>query len=127
MPQALDDIRSVLQEYFDGLYHCDSTRLGNVLHPKAVYATGDETPFLSLTMEEYFPIIASRGSPASRDEVRKDVIVSLDTAGQNTAFAKVKCSIGTRDFIDFLSLVRISGRWWIISKVFQFSETTKQD
>ena len=127
MTQAFDDIRTVLQNYFDGLHHCDTNTLGNVFHPAAIYATADEIPFVFRTMDAYLAIVADRESPASRREARKDVIVSIDVAGANTALAKVQCTIGARDFVDFLSLVRISDRWWIISKVFQIIETTQQD
>jgi hypothetical protein len=73
-------------------------------------------------MAEYVPVIAARQSPASRNEPRRDYIDAIELAGENTAFARVRCSIGSRDFVDFLVLVRVEGRWQIISKVFQIIE-----
>ena len=116
------DVIGVLETYFDGLYHADIERLGIAFHPKAIYATADETPLLYRTMDEYFPVVAQRVSPASRNEARRDVIESLEFAGENTAFARVRCSIGTKDFIDFLTLVRTDGAWRIMAKIFQFTE-----
>ncbi len=118
-----DEIEDVLQTYFDALYFCDTDKLQAVFHPKAIYATADEQPLLYRTMDEYVPVVAARQSPASRGEPRRDVIDSVELAGDNTAFARVRCSIGSRDFIDFLTLVRSDGRWRIISKVFQIIET----
>jgi Putative lumazine-binding len=112
----------VLETYFDGLYHADVERLGIAFHPKAIYATADETPLLYRTMDEYFPVVAKRVSPASRDEARRDVIESIEFAGENTAFARVRCSIGTKDFIDFLTLIRTDGAWRIMAKIFQITE-----
>ena len=112
----------VLETYFDGLYHADTDRLANAFHPKAIYATADETPLLYRTMDEYFPVVAKRISPASRDEPRRDVIDAIEFAGENTAFARVRCSIGTKDFIDFLTLVRVDGVWRIMAKIFQVTE-----
>lgn len=112
-------IRVVLNDYFDGLYHCDVERLAAVFHPLALYATADETPFLHRPMPEYFAVVAQRQSPASRGEVRRDHIDDIRIAGDNTAFAQVRCSIGERDFVDFLTLVRTDDRWRIIAKVFQ--------
>lgn len=117
-----DAVTGVLEIYFDGLYHADIERLGNAFHPKAIYATADETPLLYRTMDEYFPVVAKRTSPASRNEPRCDVIESIEFAGENTAFARVRCSIGTKDFIDFLTLVRIDGAWRIMAKIFQITE-----
>ncbi len=55
-------INGVLETYFDGLYHSDVERLGIAFHPKAIYATADETPLLYRTMDEYFPVVAKRES-----------------------------------------------------------------
>lgn len=120
--RALIDITQCLADYFDGLYHCDVEKLASVFHPKAIYATADETPLLHRTMEEYLPIVAARPSPASRGETRRDHIDEIQMAGDNTALARVRCSIGSRDFVDFLSLVRTDGQWRIVAKVFQVIE-----
>lgn len=122
MNPAFGEIARVLQDYFDGLYECDVEKLGRVFHPRAIYATADETQFLYRTMDEYFPVVAARQSPASRGEERRDHIDSIDVAGENTAFARVRCSIGARDFVDLLSFVRVDGDWRIIAKVFQIIE-----
>lgn len=115
-------VSGVVQTYFDGLYHADVERLEIVFHPKAIYATADETPLLYRTMDEYFPVVAKRESPASRNEPRRDVIESIEFAGANTAFARLRCSIGTKDFIDFLTLVRTDGTWRIMAKIFHMAE-----
>jgi hypothetical protein len=122
MNLAFDEIARVLQDYFDGLYESDVEKLRHVFHPRAIYATADETPFLYRTMDDYLPVVAARQSPASRGEGRRDYIDSIDVAGENTALARVRCSIGTRDFVDLLTFVRVDGSWRIIAKVFQIIE-----
>ena len=117
-----DAVTGVLETYFDGLYHADIDRLTIAFHPKAIYATADEIPLLYRTMDEYFQVVEKRESPASRAEPRRDVINAIEFAGENTAFARVCCSIGSRDFIDFLTLVRTNGRWQILAKIFQITE-----
>ena len=122
MTAPFPQITRLLTDYFDGLYDCDVEKLTSVFHPQAVYATADETPLLFRTMEEYLPIVAARQSPASRQEPRRDHIDEIQLAGDNTALARVRCSIGDRDFVDFLSLGRTDGQWRIIAKVFQIIE-----
>lgn len=122
MSTAFQEIAGVLAEYFDGLHFCDVEKLRRVFHPKAIYATADETPLLYRTMDDYMAVIATRESPASRREARRDHVDAIDVAGENTAVARVRCSIGTRDFVDFLTLVRTEGRWRIMAKVFQITE-----
>lgn len=115
------EIIETINEYFDGLYHSDTTRLERVFHPEAIYACATDGNFRCLTMDSYLPMVEQRPSPASRDEVRRDQIVSIDFAGVDTALARVNCAIGEKYFTDFLSLVRVDGRWRIIAKVFHES------
>ncbi len=122
MTPAFSEIGEVLQDYFDALYFCDIDKLQSVFHPRAIYATADEAPLLYRTMDDYVPVVAARQSPASRNEIRHDHVDAIDLAGENTAVARVRCSIGQRDFVDFLTLVRTDGRWRIIAKVFQIIE-----
>ena len=115
-------VEDVVRTYFDGLFFADVNRLASVFHPRAVYATADETPALIRSMDEYFRVVADRRSPASRGETRRDQVDSIEFAGPNTALARVRCSIADRDFVDLLSLVRVDDRWQIIAKVFQINE-----
>eukprot|EP00903_Cladosiphon_okamuranus_P001095 g1093.t1 len=72
-------------------------------------------------IKAYLERIASR--PATRqtlqEEERRDVIDEIQFAGDNTAFARVRCSIGDSDFTDFLTFVREDGTWKIMAKIFQ--------
>lgn len=121
MTAVTQDLHNVLQDYFDALYYCDTGLLEKVFHPKAVYATADETPLLHRTMAEYVPVVAKRVSPASRGEARTDVIDEIQFAGDNTAFARVRCTMAGKAYVDFLTFVREGGRWRIMAKVFQIS------
>lgn len=116
------EIHDVLAQYFDMLYDCDLEKFDAIFHAQAIYATADETPLLYRDMATYRNVIAQRRSPASRGEQRRDFVDAIEFAGDNTAFARVRCSICTRDFVDLLSLVRTEGRWRIIAKVFQIIE-----
>ena len=124
----MSDFRGVsetLKLYFDALYYCDTGKLEIAFHPKAIYATADESPLLYRTMEEYSSVVTARESGASRGEARRDVIEGIEFAGENTAFARVRCSIGPRNFRDFLTLVRQEKRWQIMSKVFQITDVNQ--
>lgn len=125
MSDPTSTIKSVLSEYFDALYFCDTALLQKVFHPRAIYATADETPLLYRTMEDYVPVVARRQSPASRGERRNDVVDEIQLAGDNTAFARVRCSIGDKDFVDLLTLVQDQGTWKIMAKIFQIKAREK--
>lgn len=116
-------VNEALSVYFDGLYHSDTKRLSQVFHPKAQYACATDGSLLHLGMDDYFPVVDKRPSPASSGEPRRDEIVSISFAGPVTAIAKVHCAIGPRFFTDLLTLIYLDGRWQIISKVFHYDLT----
>jgi 4-oxalocrotonate tautomerase len=113
-------ITPALSAYFDGLYDGDTRKLRQIFHPQAIYACATEEKFIRLSMDEYFPIVDRRPTPASRGEQRRDAIVSIELAGPATAFVHAKCAIGPKLFSDFLTLVLVEGRWQIIAKVFHY-------
>ncbi len=115
-------IQQVVARYFDGLYHSDVKHLQGVLHPAALYATVVDNKLRRLSMEDYWPVVAARISPASQGQARRDKIVAIDILGATTALAKVECAIAGNFYRDLLSLVKLDNRWWIIAKVFQMEE-----
>lgn len=115
-------ITNVISKYFDGLYNSDTSLLGEVFHPQAHYVCATDGSILYYEMDEYFPIVDKRPSPASRGEKRNDRILSVEFAGPVTALARVECSIATKFFTDFLTLIYVDKKWRIISKVFHYTE-----
>jgi hypothetical protein len=117
---ASDEVVQVLGEYFDGLHHSDTARLRRVFHPQAHYFCATDGTLLHLDMDDYFPIVDKRPSPASQGHARTDRILSIEFAGPVTACARLECSIPPKSFIDLLTLVKLEGRWQIVSKVFHY-------
>ncbi len=113
-------VTKVISNYFDGLYNSDTSMLKNVFHSQASYVCATDGSLLHLTMDEYFPMVDKRPSPASRGEKRRDRILSVEFAGPVTANARVECFIKTKFFTDFLTLIFIEKKWQIISKVFHY-------
>jgi len=113
-------VTNTISIYFDGLYNSDTSMLADVFHPQAHYVCATDGTILHLNMDEYFPIVDKRPSPASRGEKRNDRILSVEFAGPVTAHARVECSIDTKFFTDFLTLIFVEDKWQIISKVFHY-------
>jgi Putative lumazine-binding len=113
-------ITDAMTLYFGGLYHSDTARLAKVFHPKAQYVCATDGELTHLTIDQYFPVVDQRPSPASRSEARHDRIVSIEFAGPVTAFVRAECAIGPKFFTDLLTFVFVDGRWQIIAKVFHY-------
>lgn len=116
------DVAEVLAVYFDGLHFADSKRLARVFHPQAQYVCATDGTLLYRDMADYFEVVDARVSPASKGEARQDEIVSIEFAGPVTARAMLHCAIGNRFFTDFLTLIKLEGRWQVMSKVFHYEE-----
>jgi Putative lumazine-binding len=120
--ERFNEIQTALKPYFDGLYESNTRKLAQIFHPAAIYACATSGELLRLDMDAYFKVVDKRPSPASRNEVRRDAIVSIELAGPVTAFVHAKCAIGPRTFTDLLTLIHVDGRWQIIAKVFHYDE-----
>ena len=114
-----EEILRLLADYHDGLYHLDVERLRGVFAPRATYAAIVDGSPLSLTIEAYFDRLASRTAPAEEGVDSRPRVRSIRFAGENTALAEVTSSMFGHDYHDFLSLLRIDGRWRVQSKVFE--------
>lgn len=113
-------IQKQQEQYFDGLYFCDVQLLSDVFHPDAIYINVNEQPVLRLSMAEYFPIVASRISPASKRQTRQDKISSINLINERLAMVHVECVIHPKYFYDALTFVLEDDKWRIIAKVFHY-------
>lgn len=120
MTDAQEQIKAQMALYFDGLYHSDTDRLRRVFAPDARYVCATGGQLINMGLPEYLPVVAQREPPAARGEARRDQIVSITLAGDETALVIAHCAIGDRFFTDFLSFVRLPEGWRIIAKVFHF-------
>ena len=116
-----EQVEQALGLYFDGLHHSDTARLRQVFHPEAHYFCATTGELLHWDMAQYFPVVDKRPSPASQGHARTDRILSIAFAGPVTAFARLECSIPPKHFTDLLTLVKLQGRWQIVSKVFHYT------
>ncbi len=118
MDQGFGDIANTLGDYFDGIYQSSEEKLRRAFHADAhVYSVTDGA-LVDLDLDAFVARVTGRQSAESRNAPRTDRIVSIDFSGPNSALAKVELSIPGIDFVDFLSLMRIDGRWRIIAKTY---------
>ena len=113
-------IRATALDYAEGWYAGDGDRMSRALHPELVKRilvsdTATDRTFVQ-TMGASALVNGTRhgygkGTPADRQQ--KDVTV-LDVFG-NAAIAKVVMA----DWVDYLQLVRVDGRWVIVNVLWE--------
>lgn len=124
MQSEITEVEKTLRTYFDGLYEGDTKKLGEAFHPAShLYSVNSEGSAADLPRADWFKAVESRPSAKSKGDERRDRIVSIDFSGPATAIAKVECQLPPRYYTDYLTLLKIDGRWQVIAKAFHF--TTK--
>jgi len=115
---SIGEITDLLQDYFDGLYNGDLDKFGRLFHPNSHLYLTDGATVTDLSRDRYFEMIAARRSPRDQGLRRHDRILSIHKAGPDTALATVNCAMPPKYFTDYLTLLRTTDGWQIISKTF---------
>ena len=111
-------IEQAIQTYFDGLHEGDADKLASVFHPTAALTYEQGGELVVLPLAKWLQSVRERPSPKSKGLARDDAILLLDQSGPASAFVKVKCQIPPLYFTDYLSLLKIGGKWVVAQKVF---------
>jgi hypothetical protein len=118
MPEDLAQIETAVKTYLDGLYEGDAEKLASVFHPTSCLTYEEAGKLIVLPREQWLGLVRGRPSPKSRDLARHDEILQIDRASPTMAFVKLKCAIPPRFFTDYLSLLKIDGKWQVAQKVY---------
>jgi hypothetical protein len=115
------EILKLLEIYFDLLYEGKVDLIEKVFLPQAHVFSIDDDGVVDADIDAFRRRIAGRPSPASAGKERADRVLTIDILGPNVALAKVDLLILPAGYYaDYLSLLKVNGRWRIISKVFHF-------
>ncbi|HEV7229054.1 nuclear transport factor 2 family protein [Brevundimonas sp.] len=109
------DVRAPLEAYLRGHATGSQDQFRAAFHPDAeLWGTRGGT-LIRMTGEEY--VGRASGSPAADEAQRRRWIESIDVAG-DTAVAKIVLDYPTVRFTDWMTLMRVDGRWLIVNKAF---------
>lgn len=109
-----DAIEQTVRTYLDG----PADKLASVFHETSALTYEQDGKLIALPRDQWLTWVRERPAPKAKGLARDDVILSVDQAGPTTAMVKVKCQIPPRFFTDYLSLLKIDGRWVVAQKVF---------
>jgi len=116
MPSAIAEIAQALDAYFDGFHEGDVDKLKTIFHPSAHLYSAAEGRLQDDPMAVVYERVGNRPAPAREGQKRRERILAIDTASDEAALAKVQLAIGPKLFTDYLSLLKLEGRWRIIAK-----------
>jgi hypothetical protein len=108
-------IGEAIAHYFQGQATGDGEHYRQAFHPDAKLFFVQDGKVVQWTLEEY--VGRSPGKPAADEAKRKRGIDSIDIAG-DAAVVKVSLDYPTVRFTDYMSMLEVDGRWWIVNKTF---------
>lgn len=116
-----DDLRAIeatVQAYLDGLYEGDTDKIARAFHPTSALTDCRDGKINIVPRDAWLEMVRKRPSPKAQGLPRHDKILSIDRTGPLTAMVKLNCAIPPRFFTDYLSLLKIDGRWQVVQKVY---------
>ena len=116
-------IENIIKIYLDLLYKGDIDLIESVFLQEAIVSSVSDGKIISINMDGFRKRIATRQPPESVGETRHDKIIMIDISSPTTAIAKVQCMILKNYYTDYLTFIKVSGKWGIISKVFHMSHS----
>ena len=110
-------IRQTVQYYFDGGKNRDSLTLRKAFHSEARMLFARDGKLVLVPIGEYITRVGSeRLKPGEVDSTERRV-VSVDVVG-DAAVAKLELKRPSALLTDYMSLLKVDGRWLIVNKIF---------
>lgn len=118
-------IRHTIQYYFDGGRAGDSVTLRKAFHPEARMLFMRDSTFTAVPIGVYITRVGQNPpKPGAVDSTQRR-IVDIDIAG-DAAVAKLELERPDMLITDYMSLLRVDGRWVIVNKIFSRTAVKKQ-
>lgn len=114
-------VREAIQHYFRGHATGQGEHFRKVFHTDAKLFFIRDGKVTQWTAEEY--ISRAAGKPADDEAQRKRTIDSVDISG-DAAFVKLTLDYPKVVFTDYMSMLKVDGRWVIVNKTFHAKPRT---
>jgi hypothetical protein len=112
-------IIKLLDDYFEVIHAQDLELFDQVFHPDCcLYGTSENKTVLR-PYQVYKDAVAARQSPKELGNPRQDEILMIDQLSPTMALAKVQLQMFGGIMQDYLNLIKLDGKWWIIAKLYE--------
>ncbi len=111
-------IEAAVKTYLDGLYEGDAEKLASVFHPTSSLTYEEGGGLTPVARDEWLKAVRNRPSAKVQGLSRHDHVLQIDLATPTMAFVKLKCALPPLFFTDYLSFLKVEGKWQVAQKVF---------
>ena len=113
-----DGIRQAINFYIDGLREGNVETLKQAFHSEATMCGHLGETLMVVPIQGLYDFVDSNPAPTKSGEPFSASVAAIDIAGSIASAKITEKSYQGHDFTDFFNLLKIDGRWWIVSKVF---------
>ena len=110
-------VRQTVQYYFDGGKNRDSVTLRKAFHPEARMLFARDGKLAVVPIGEYITRVGSEQRKPGEVDSTERRVVSVDVVG-DAAVAKLELKRPEALLTDYMSLLKVDGRWLIVNKIF---------
>ena len=109
--------RHIETHYFDGVRRADTAEAHRAFHPVAVMYFVRDGGFAQRTIPDWLGGIAARAAERPGPDAVERRVLSVDVTG-SAAVAKLELRSPEAVLTDYMSLLKVDGRWTIVGKIF---------
>jgi Putative lumazine-binding len=110
-------IRQTVQRYFDGGKNRDSVALRKAFHPDARMLFAKDGKLVVVPIGDYIARVAENKLKPGEVDSTKRRVTSVDVTGA-AAIARLELERPDALLTDYMSLLKVDGRWLIVNKIF---------
>lgn len=117
----LNSIRQVVDLYIDGVRNGNLDSLRQAFHPQSSMFGYKDADLFITPIEGLYDYVANTTPPAQANGARGEcgcTIASISVNGQAASVEIAMDGYQEHDFGDYFQMLKINGRWWIVSKLF---------
>lgn len=109
----------LLDDYFEVMHRQDMALFDQVFHPDCCLYSSLENNTVLRPYKLYRSEVAARQSPEVLGNPRQDEILMIDQLSPTMALAKVQLQMFGGVMQDYLNLIKLDGKWWVIAKLYE--------
>ena len=109
-------VEAVVHLYVEGMTFANEAALRKAFHPRSAIIGHYQNAVEWLTREEFIAAIVAEGAAPPGTQPYMDIAL-VDIAG-DAATVKVTDDFAGMRFTDYLSMLKVDGRWTIVNKLY---------
>lgn len=117
----LQAITDTINLYVDGLHTGNIDTLKKAFHPKAMMYGISPKAATIIEIDGLYGFVSANEPPSKTGEPHQCFITSIQHAGNAAAVEMVEESAYGSDYTNYFQLLKIDGRWLIVSKAYNTS------